>query len=396
MKARKVSVRGETQWVVPIGRREVGKRVRVFGATKEQALARAQAKLKELRAHGHSQADLSSTHRALIVEWRERLTPEEMAEAFSSFYAVRRCRRTVRECVADYVAAKTKVDDRGRAPWSKTQEASSRSRLNRFVAAYGDRIMGELTPGELEDFVRAQNGSAANYHRNLRALFSHSRRHRWIASNVFEEIGQAPQNDTPEKDLMRPEEFAKLLRLAAGFVEGHRRREPLLAFFVLGGLCGLRTAEIQRLRWGKLDLAAGRIELDRDTTRKKGLRGRFIEMEPAAVAWLRTLTPGAATERVVSLTDKNFRDARLAIARAAEFPRWSHNILRRSFASHHLAVNEDGARTAAVLGHTDAQTTFAKYRVPATRDAGQAWLSLTPEKVQGVPNVVPFAPAARA
>jgi len=60
---------------------------------------------------------------------------------------------------------------------------------------------------------------------------------------------------------------------------------------------------------------------------------------------------------------------------------WPDNVLRRSFASYHLAVNDDGAKTAAVVGHTDAETTFAKYRVPATRATGKEWLSLTPRTV---------------
>lgn len=394
MKARKLTVRGESQWAVVLGKREVGRRVRIFGATKEQVIARAQAKLAELRQHGHAQSDLSATHRSIIVDWRERLTPGEMVAAFTAFQASRLSTRTVGECVTDYITAKTKADDRGRCAWSTEQEKPARSRLNRFVAEFGERVMGTLIPGEVEDFIRSQNASASNYHRVLRALFNHARRHRWISSNVFEEMGQAPTHDGDAKDLMRPAQFSALLKIAAGLTDAHRRSEPLLAFFVLGGLCGLRTAEIQRLTWGKVDLAAGRLELDRETTRKRGLRGRFIEMEPAAVAWLRTLAPGAASDRVVALTDKNFRDARLSIARAAKIRTWSHNILRRSFASHHLAVNEDGARTAAVLGHTDAQTTFAKCRVPATRASGLEWFALTPARVGGAENIVDFVAAS--
>ena len=110
------------------------------------------------------------------------------------------------------------------------------------------------------------------------------------------------------------------------------------------------------------------------------LRGRFVELEPAALAWLRTLEPGTPSQRVVGLSDKNFRDARTAISRAAKISAWSHNILRRSFASHHLALFENGARTAAVMGHTDAGTTFAKYRVPAKREASAAWFGIMPER----------------
>ena len=377
MKARLVSVRGKPCWVVPLGRKEVGRRVRVFGETKEQALARAQDKLEELREHGHGHGTITATHRAIIAEWRERLTPEQMVAAFAAYQASLGCTRSVAACVADYIASKT-ASKGGRAAWSREQQKSAVSRLNRFLGTFGARIMGEIIPGELEDFVKAQSGSAGNFHRTLRALFGHARRHRWISKSPFEEMAAAPTGDDELKDLMSPALFRSLLRHAAGMEPGLARCEPVLAALVLGGLCGLRTAEARRLTWGKVDLAAGRLALDRDTTRKRGLRGRYIEMEPAALAWLLTLTAGEPGARVVQLSEKNFRLHRTAIASAAKLPGWSHNILRRSFASHHLAAYENGARTASVMGHTDAGTTFAKYRVPATRAAGEEWFSLSP------------------
>ena len=142
MKARPIKIRGESSWVVVLGKKEVGRRVRVFGNTKEQAMARGQTKLDELREHGHAQSGISATHRALIVEWRDRLTPEQMVAAFSAFDVARGCTRLVRESVADYIATKTKPDDRGRCAWSKEQEKPARSRLNRFVAAFGDKNHG--------------------------------------------------------------------------------------------------------------------------------------------------------------------------------------------------------------------------------------------------------------
>jgi integrase len=393
MKAKKVVHRGESQWLVSLGKKQVGRRVRVWGSTKEEAERRAAEKLEELREHGHAQSSISATHRAIMVEWRERLTPEQMVAAFVAFESAQLSTRTVRECVADYVAAKTTADERGRRAWSVEQEKPALSRLNRFLATFGDAVMGALIPGVVEDFIAAQGGSAANYHRVLRALFSHARRHRWIIANPFEEMGKTPEHDGEAKEIMQPAKFAKMLRIAAGIEDGERRREPLLAAFVLGGLAGLRTAEVQRLTWERIDLTEGRIELNRVTTRKRGLRGRFVELEPAALAWLRTLTPGDPGGRVVSLTDKNFRDARTAISRKAGIRTWPDNILRRSFASYDLALNENGAKTAARMGHTDAETTFAKYRVPATRAAALEWNSLTPEKVGGVKNVVAFVAA---
>ncbi len=381
MKAKKVTHRGQEQWRVSLGKKQVGRRVRVWGATKEEALRRAKEKLEELQVHGHAQSSISATHRALIVEWRDRLTPEQMVAAFVTFEGAQITTRKSRDCVVDYIAAKTTPDDRGRKAWSKEHEKPARTRLNHFVTSFGDRVMGTLTPGEVEDFIAAQGASAANYHRVVRALFAHARRHRWITSNLFEELDKTPEHDGEDKTIMEPTKFAKMLRVAAGFEEGYRRREPMLAAFVLSGFAGLRTAEVQRLTWGHIDLKQGILELNRTTTRKRGLRGRIVELNATASAWLRTLQPGEATERVVSMTDKNFRDARTAIAHAAGIHEWPDNVLRRSNASYDLALNEDSAKTAARLGHTDAETTYAKYRVPTTRKLAKEWFSYTPRKV---------------
>ena len=98
MKARKVIVRGENQWAVPLGKKEgFLKRVRVFGSTKEEAESRASDKLSERRLHGTGLADISATHRALVVEWRDRLTSEQMVEAFSAFVGSLGLVRRVRE-----------------------------------------------------------------------------------------------------------------------------------------------------------------------------------------------------------------------------------------------------------------------------------------------------------
>jgi len=267
MKARKVIARSQTQWAVPLGKKQgFAKRVRIFGSTKEEAESRASDKLSERRIHGSGLADISATHRAMMVEWRDRLTPGQMVEAFTAYQASRCFTRRVRECVADYISAKTKKDARGKSVWSAEHRVPASIRLNRFAGEFGDKIMGDLIPGDLETFVRAQNGSAGTYHRTLNAMFGHARRHRWIARNPFEEMGKAPSDECAPKDLMKPAQFARLLRIAAGMEDGHRRREPLLAAFVLGGLAGLRTAELRRLTWGKIDLEAGRIHLDGNTT----------------------------------------------------------------------------------------------------------------------------------
>ena len=380
MKARRVIVRNETCWVVPIGKRDAGKRIRVFGATKEEAMARAKAKLGELREHGGALSEISSSHRGLIIAWRDKLSAEQMATAFRQFAAANPTSKTVREAAREYTEARA-------AGFSSAHATDTRYRLRKFVATFTDRPLAALIPGELETFIAGQGGSARNFYRALHAFFAHARRHRWTALNPMEEVLRPDIGASAEKEIFKPAQMRALLNAAAGMTEGTERHEPTLALLVLGGLCGLRYTEALRLDWSHVDLGAQEIHLDKLKTSKRGLRGRFVKILPAAAAWLATL-PKSEAGRVVRVSDKNAKLNRARILKAAKVKTWPHNALRRSWGSYHLAAFENADLTAAQMGHTSAETTFGKYRTLARKAEGEAWFALIPDAPA---NVVAFA-----
>jgi integrase len=397
MKARQVTVRGELCWVVPLGKRHVGKRIRVFGSTKENALLRAEERLLELREHGKSLATISTDHRSLIIDWRDKLTVDQMREAFSRYSEARCESPTVEQAVEDYITA-NKLQKRTRttapddARFSRQHAADIRYRLGKFEAAFAGRRMDSIIPGELETFFADQGASARNFYKVLHTVFGYARRHRWITFDPFAEVKPPAKNAKGSKEIFKPGEMKLLLRAAAGMIDGCDRHESTLALLVLGGQCGLRYSEALRLRWDHVDLPGRRIHLDGLKTSKRGLRERFVKILPAPAAWLGSIARDESG-RVVQVNDKNARIHRSRVLKAAKLKAWPHNALRRSFGSYHYEAFENIELTAKEMGHTSGDTTISKYRTLANKEDGEAWFALSPDVVAETRNVVPF-PAA--
>lgn len=75
--------------------------------------------------------------------------------------------------------------------------------------------------------------------------------------------------------ILTPEQFARLLANASS---------ETLPFWAIGGFTGMRTAELKRLDWEKVDFDGGLIEV---TARmSKTASRRHVEITPALAAWL--------------------------------------------------------------------------------------------------------------
>ena len=83
--------------------------------------------------------------------------------------------------------------------------------------------------------------------------------------------------DNGEIEFYTPKEFRALLETAEG---------PMLAMVAIGGLAGLRTAEILRLDWEDVWRVPGHIEIT--AGKSKTRQRRLVEVCPALGAWLET------------------------------------------------------------------------------------------------------------
>lgn len=84
---------------------------------------------------------------------------------------------------------------------------------------------------------------------------------------------------------------------------------------------------------------------------------------------------------------------RFDIARAESGITWPSNACRHSFASYHLAMNQDAAATALQLGHANTAVLFQHYRELATPETAKAYFDIAPDKVKPT-NIIPMKEAA--
>jgi site-specific recombinase XerD len=181
--------------------------------------------------------------------------------------------------------------------------------------------------------------------------------------------------------IFSPDEMARLLEAA-------RATNPaVLPVLILGGFCGLRTAEIERLEWQ--DIRESHVVVGAHQS-KTSLR-RIVPILDAARAWL------AICRRPVAGRIWPFNSAHMIYARqvvAEETGRaglpavpWRHNALRHSFASYRFAEIMDAGRVSGEMGNS-ARVVLQYYReIVSPEDAKRFW-SLRPSKDF---STIPFA-----
>ncbi len=140
-----------------------------------------------------------------------------------------------------------------------------------------------------------------------------------------------------EADAMRPEhantaetQFYTPGELSALLATADDTMRPMIA---LGGLAGLRTAELIRLTWEDVWRVPGHIEV---TARKSKTRQRrLVEICPALAAWLesfRDQTDG----KLWTLHEITFQEHFLELCEQAKVTRKA-NGLRHAFCTYHFA-----------------------------------------------------------
>ena len=229
-----------------------------------------------------------------------------------------------------------------------------KNRLAKFTKAHPQMLASDLTPEGVEEWLsklttgKGRDHTAVsknNYRRVLGVAFSFAVLRGWMPSNPVEKIEQLPE-PKEEVAIFSPEQTEALLCMADPSIR------PALA---IGAFAGIRPEEILRLPWKSVRLDHGDILVD-GLHAKTGSR-RLVTITPNLRAWLESADRSG--ERVAPV---NFRKLRVAAQMGAHIPAWPRDVLRHSFASHHLALREDAAATALQLGHATTKMLFAHYR----------------------------------
>lgn len=191
--------------------------------------------------------------------------------------------------------------------------------------------------------------------------------------------------DDGEIQFYKPAELAALLGAADG---------SMRAMIALGGLAGLRTAELLRLDWADVWRTPGHIEIT--SGKAKTRQRRLVQIVPALEQWLspyREFTGGKLTDLHEITWQQHFCDvcekARVEINGKKIPVTRKPNGLRHAFCTFHFARHANENLTAAEAGNSPSMV-HGHYRGLATKAEAEQWFSVAPSTPA---NVVPLIPA---
>lgn len=277
--------------------------------------------------------------------------------------------KTVGEVYAELLEAK-KADG-----CSERYLSDLKSRLGRFASDFQTRI-ADVTTADIDTWLRALKMAPRtrnNFRGAVQTLFSFAKASGYLSreqTTVAEHVSVA-RKVTTAITVFSPAEFAKLLAAA---------NDVALPFLVLGGLCGLRTEEILRLKWEDILWDESAIEIRADVAKTRVRR--LAPLNQPAAAWLqgwrRKKGPVIPVVRHDYHVLKACDEAGVA---------WKPNALRHTFISCAMAMTKDVVRVAHECGNSPA-IVRSNYDRVVTESQAKLWFSIMPE-VSG--NVISIA-----
>lgn len=294
-----------------------GQRVLCTAKDLNRARDKARAQLKAIRS---GKADLAEVTPALLSE-------------FQQWRATRLESPKVSEAVARYMAH---LKDR------KVQETRIiASDLAKFAKAHPCR-MSEVTADQIRDYLDSLPVGPRR-HNNIRtalvSFFSWARKSALIPDGMTApERTHSKTLDTKPVAIYTLKQFRALLAVAPV--------EWRLAL-AIGGLAGLRTEEIQGLRWEDIKMGRKHIEVRPEICKTK--RRRLVPILPALATWIRKSEPQpggmvAPQDRIDNLAKRVRRKGALYVK----------NGLRHSYGSYRCAAVKSASQVALEMGNSEA------------------------------------------
>jgi integrase len=243
------------------------------------------------------------------------------------------------------------------------------TRLRRFKALMGDRIIAEITSADVDHWIQSLDvgpQTQNNFRAVLSAMWTFAVRRGYAATNVIQLVDKT----SVVRDHIPTFSVEQLTNLLAAAPADYL---PVLA---IGAFAGLRPEEINKLQWEDLDFHERTIRVNASAakTRKK----RFAEISDNLLAWLQAYAGGTG-----SVAPRNLQKLRRATMKAAKIEKWPPDVLRHSFASAHYCFHRDPARTAVIMGHRDQNMLLTHYRdVMKPSEARRYWM-IRPEVSEG-------------
>jgi integrase len=284
--------------------------------------------------------------------------------------------KDIGEAVTEFLqtdAPRTKAVNGQRAQLSADYANHRKIQLNKFADTFLNTAVCDLSKAHLDTFIGSLADFSPKTRNHYRAAvgqflkWSVRKDYLSVTHRLGEADGLRPEHaNTAEISFYTPRELAALLTNA-----GDNLR-PLIA---VGGLAGLRSAEMLRLDWEDVWRVPGHIEIT--AGKAKTRQRRLVEICPALAAWLEPYRV-RATGKFWAGEQTSFQEHYGELCMDAKVPRKT-NGLRHSFCSFHFALHQNENQTAQQAGNSPTMI-HAHYKGLATKAEAKKWFKVFPPK----------------
>lgn len=342
-----------------------GRVVRKYFNTQSEAQKFADDLCKQLGVHGPLTA--SREERLLLARYRTELTLAEMEAAMQSALAAKGKRQTPFKDLANaYLAHQLKAMKEGRI--GKRHHDDLASRIPPLVKAFGEQPVNNITSDTIQtwlDSLTLAPRSKKNYLNVLASLFNHGMKKSLVVGNPTKNV-TTPKVKT-DVTIYTAEQIKKLLKVADA---------ETYKLVVFGAFAGLRTSEIERLRWDdiKPDLTELYVRPGKTANAE-----RWVKLTLPLQKILRQTSGSAfanlrSSKSLMLPNGVNYNAKLKSFRKAGVTP--EDNALRHSYGSHHLVAFAKPQHTALQMGHHSPQVTFNAYRRAVSEAEAKAYWAI--------------------
>jgi integrase len=262
---------------------------------------------------------------------------------------------TVGDAVNRCVTAKAQAGNRPRSI------AQLKHSLGKFALIHGNAALHTVTPEMIDSYLDGTGWAQATRRSavtDLRTLFSFGIKRGWVEKNPADQV-EKPQFEDKPPEILSVSDCHSLMATCQAADPG------LVPYVALCLFAGIRPAEAAKLVPEDLLPQYVQVSAAKSKTRAR----RLVKIAPNLSEWL-ALGGG-------EMPPSNLRKRMESVRKAAKV-KWSHDVMRHSFASYHLAAHDSADKTALQMGHTSTQMLFAHYRELVTQAEAERFWAIRP------------------
>jgi integrase len=395
MQVRYHKARNRFRIIIPPSETGTGKREIRYFLTKEQA----EAEIRKIKRQGHNPAkDLESDDLALL----KLIKNQYAGDAQKVFEALAQHSRIMASVTKHGTFRQAAVEFTNEVKREKNVRTYYKynSTLNHLEDMIGDKTpMVEITRASIDGYLDSFGPGTTR-----RAQYANVKRFiNWSLEKGYLSVDPMAHSRPKDKwdsnsEPLGVEQFRRILFVVAGLETPVVGEQPtmryfrLLPFYVLGGLCGMRRAEIISsyasdpvIEWRDVNFDRKWIHVRHEVAKQTGAKdqSRYIPLEPTAVEWLKMIP--VRTERVMEISQSTLQrlNHELLHKLKIEVP---ENGLRNGYASWAATFRPQG-ELASAMG--DLESTVKRYYITRREpQSGRAWFAIRPDSLRKIVPMV--------